>query len=227
MIDDDFSDWTIQCDFDGTISLQDVTDTLLVSYGMPGWEALEEAWARGEIGSRECMSRQVELLDMSVAELRESLDQIKIDPSFHRFVSATRKLGIGLQVVSDGLDYAIQVVLAREGLGDLPIIANRLLPAGPRRWTLESPWARAGCASANCKCGQLAEQREAGQLVLYVGDGSSDYCVSGKADYVLAKAKLLAYCRESRISHQAFGNFDDALLHLPAILSGQGERSSA
>ena len=35
-------EWTIQCDFDGTISLQDVTDTLLQRHGMPGWEDLEE-----------------------------------------------------------------------------------------------------------------------------------------------------------------------------------------
>ena len=34
-------EWTIQCDFDGTISLQDVTDTLLQRHGMPGWEDLK------------------------------------------------------------------------------------------------------------------------------------------------------------------------------------------
>ena len=91
------------------------------------------------------------------------------------------------QVVSDGLDYAIQVILAREGMGDLPIVANRLLPAGPRRWKLETPWSRPDCASANCKCGQLAGQQAAGKRVLYVGDGSSDFCVSGKAEHVLAR----------------------------------------
>ena len=123
-------EWTIQCDFDGTISLQDVTDTLLQRHGMPGWEDLEEAWERGEIGSRECMSGQVALLDMSVAELREALEQVHVDPGFVRFVDQARQLGIGVQVVSDGLDYAIQVILAREGMGDLPIVANRLLPAG-------------------------------------------------------------------------------------------------
>lgn len=219
-------DWTIQCDFDGTISRQDVTDTLLVRYGMPGWEALEDAWERGEFGSRECMSRQVALLDMSVAELRESVDRITIDPGFPRFVALARQLGIGVQVVSDGLDYAIQAILSREGLGDLPVFANRLLPVGSRRWKLETPWSRLDCASANCKCGQLAGQRDAGQRVLYVGDGSSDFCVSGKADYVLAKAKLLEHCRANGIAHAAFDDFDQILPRLPAIL-GLGEESTA
>lgn len=56
--------WRIQCDFDGTISLQDVADTLLTRHGMPGWQELEEAWERGEIGSHDCMCGQVALLDM-------------------------------------------------------------------------------------------------------------------------------------------------------------------
>src|SRR4051812_17596784 len=49
------ADWTVLCDFDGTISLRDVTDSLLERFGRPGWRELEQAWERGEIGSRECM----------------------------------------------------------------------------------------------------------------------------------------------------------------------------
>ena len=219
-----FSEWAIHCDFDGTISREDVTDTLLVRYGRPGWEALEEAWQRGDIGSQECMSRQVALLDMRPAELQQSLSQITIDPGFHRFVQLARELGIGVHVISDGLDHAISTVLAREGLGQLPIFANRLVPAGIRRWKLETPWAQPGCPSANCKCGLLNNHRENGQRILYVGDGSSDYCVSAKADYVLAKSKLLEHCRHEGIAHSPFVDFDEALLHLSTHPTRQEER---
>jgi hypothetical protein len=57
------SHWTILCDFDGTISVEDITDALLVRFAKPGWEDIEQAWKRGEIGSRECMARQIALLD--------------------------------------------------------------------------------------------------------------------------------------------------------------------
>ena len=30
--------WTIVCDFDGTVSVGDVTDVLLERFGAPGWE---------------------------------------------------------------------------------------------------------------------------------------------------------------------------------------------
>ena len=36
--------WSILCDFDGTISLEDVIDSLLENFGQPGWQQLEDQW---------------------------------------------------------------------------------------------------------------------------------------------------------------------------------------
>ena len=219
-------EWTIQCDFDGTISLQDVTDTLLQRHGMPGWEDLEEAWERGEIGSRECMSGQVALLDMSVAELREALEQVHVDPGFVRFVDHARQLGIGVQVVSDGLDYAIQVILAREGMGDLPIVANRLLPAAA---PLEAGNAlvAAGLRQRQLQVRPARRAASRGQARAVRGRRQLGLLRLGKAEHVLAKAKLLDHCRANGIVHSAFVDFDEALSRLPLILSGQNEESTA
>ena len=70
--------WMVQSDFDGTISLLDVTDTLLNRFGKPGWQELEDAWERGEIGSRECMKGQVALLDMSESELNLHARELRV-----------------------------------------------------------------------------------------------------------------------------------------------------
>src|SRR5256885_16374397 len=84
-----------------SISLLDVTDTLLNRFGKPGWQELEDAWERGEIGSRECMKGQVALLDMDEAELRAHLDTIEIDPGFAGFVAAAQAHGMVGQVGSE------------------------------------------------------------------------------------------------------------------------------
>lgn len=213
--------WSIQSDFDGTISLEDVTDTLLTRFGRPGWQDLEEAWERGEIGSRECMKGQVALLDMSEDELRAHLDGIAIDPGFAGFVRTARAYGIAVQVVSDGLDYVIRHILGRHGLAHLPVFANRLVRTGARSWRMESPWASAQCAraSGNCKCQRLAqEQSSTGARVLYIGDSSSDFCVSGEADFVLAKYKLIAHCERHGIAHQPFTDFAHATRLLDGVL---------
>ena len=74
--------WHILCDFDGTISLNDTTDTLLETFAKPGWVEIEQEWEQGKIGSKICMQRQIELLDMSKNELYQCLDHIEIDTDF-------------------------------------------------------------------------------------------------------------------------------------------------
>ena len=214
--------WMVQSDFDGTISLLDVTDTLLNRFGRPGWQELEDAWERGDIGSRECMKGQVALLDMSETELQAHLDTIEIDGYFVRFVQEAKALGIKVQVVSDGIDYAIRHVLERNGLGDLEVIANHLVQTGERSWRLDSPWASNHCAraSGNCKCERLAEQQAVHGRVLYIGDSTSDFCVSGKADFVLAKYKLIAHCESNSIAHARFEHFGQATQLLEQVVLG-------
>ena len=216
------TEWVVQSDFDGTISQNDVTDSLLRSFGMPGWRALECAWSQRQIGSRECLSGQVALLDMSVADLHAHLDSVVIDAGFAQFVDVAQALGIQVQVVSDGLDHAIAHVLARHGLGDLEVIANRLVQLDARRWHLESPWASARCqrASGNCKCERLAEQQSLHGRILYVGDSTSDFCVSHKADLVLAKYKLIGHCEQHGISHLPFDDFTQATALLEKVVLG-------
>ena len=55
--------------------------------------------------------------------------------------------------------------------------------------------------------------------VLFVGDGTSDFCVSGKADFVLAKYKLIEHCRSHGIAHAAFGDFSQALALMEDLVS--------
>jgi len=205
-------EWSILCDFDGTIAVDDVVDLLLERYGLAGWESLEQRWRNGQIGSLECMRGQVELLDMGLVELHACVDSVAIDPAFHGFVAKARALAMPIRIVSDGLDYPIRRILARHGLSDLPVVANEMVRAGaPRRWRLNAPFAATGCRSGTCKCAQVESARE-GQvnLSLLVGDGASDFCVAGQADFVFAKNKLIDYCRLEGIPHRPIAGFADA-----------------
>jgi len=216
--------WIILCDFDGTISVDDTTDVLLQRFGLMGWEALEDDWLAGLIGSRECMGSQIGLLDMTALEFYQRLDQMAIDPDFKEFTSMASRFGVEVQIVSDGLDSAIQYIMKRHGLDRLPVYANHLVQQDERRWALEFPYANENClkASGNCKCARAASVQITPQLtsqrVLYIGDGSSDFCVSNRVDVVLAKDKLIDYCRDHEITHYPIQNFNDALAILPEIL---------
>lgn len=206
--------WTLLCDFDGTISLEDVTDSLLLRFGRPGWDRLEADWREGRIGSRECLAGQIALLDCSADELDEHLAGLEIDPDFPAFVAAAERAGHRLHIVSDGLDLAIGRLLRRHGLGHLPVAANRLLPEGPRRWRLDFPHAARDCSSGTCKCRFAAEPE---RPVLMIGDGASDFCVAGRADLNWARKRLLDHCLDRNLPHRPVANFAQALRQLPEL----------
>jgi 2-hydroxy-3-keto-5-methylthiopentenyl-1-phosphate phosphatase len=216
------SNWIVLCDFDGTVSQEDVTDSLLVRFGLPGWDTLEVDWREGRIGSRACMAGQVALLECSRDELDEHLATMTIDPDFAQFVTLVRRSGAPLRIVSDGLDYAIHSILARHGLGDLAVTASHLVPAGPRRWALEFPHARSDClaTSGTCKCALAGPPFVAApSRVLMVGDGASDFCVAQRADLTFARKRLLKHCVERGLNHRAVANFAQAVHVWPEVLA--------
>ncbi|HDS1149475.1 TPA: HAD-IB family phosphatase [Pluralibacter gergoviae] len=215
--------WTIFCDFDGTISDCDVTDRLLENFGRPGWEDLETRWLNGEIGSAACMAGQVALLDMSRSELEALLSTVRVDADFLRFTQLAARCGFPLHIVSDGLDYAIYWLLARVGIGGVPVIANLLEQVGERRWQLRSPWASAACkgGSGVCKCAVMRQRAPAFSLL--IGDGRSDFCLAHEASHVFARGSLLAECRRDSLPHTAVSNFREACAALEALTGLRGE----
>jgi len=54
-----------------------------------------------------------------------------------------------------------------------------------------------------------------------IGDGQSDICIASRADFVFAKSRLLAHCRDVGIAHRPIAGFDDAIALLPDLLSGR------
>src|SRR5713101_4853019 len=172
------------CDFDGTISIQDATDLILSRFASPDWERIEEEWKQGAIGSAECMQRQVALIRATKRQLDAALDEIDIDPSFPAFASFCRSRGIPLTIVSDGVDYFIHRILARHGLAQLPVTANRLTLCGLNghtRYYLASPFSGATCACADgmCTCRAVALPSE---MRVYGGDRPSGFSIHTNPD---------------------------------------------
>ena len=201
--------WSVVCDFDGTIALEDVTDTLLLRFARPGWRELEAAWETGRISARTCMAGQVALLDCSREELETHVAGIAIDPAFKAFVAAVHARGASLTIASDGLDAVIAAMLARAAVPELVVHASRLVQLGPREWRLSFPHARADCTSgaATCKCACLSKEAP----TLLVGDGASDFCVAGRVELTFAKSALRDHCVELGLPHRPIADFADAL----------------
>lgn len=220
----DLNQYTVLCDFDGTISEKDVTDTLLDHFGNDTCIELEKQWQEGVIGSRECMRQQIANMDASLSELDNVLTTIRIDPAFSKFIHLARDMHLNVHIVSDGLDYAIRSILNRYGYDFLPVYANRLLHNQQRGWKLEFPYANEHChkASGNCKC-QHRQKLSGFEKVFYVGDGTSDFCVADKVDLVFAKDKLIDFCQQRGIQYYPIQDFSDVAAILPNLIAEPAE----
>ena len=216
----------IICDFDGTIALEDVTDGLLERFADASWKDVEARWLAGEIGSRDCMARQVSLVEADYERLNRYLDTVEIDPSFSSFVDKCKGFDdVHLHVLSDGIDYAVSRILRNYALSRLNIKANTLIALSENRYRLDFPYAAADCAAqaGNCKCAITLSRPRTPTIV--IGDGTSDFCVASRADFVFAKDRLLAHCQANGIAHLPFDNFLDISHELSQVVGVFAERS--
>ena len=204
-------------DFDGTIATVDTTDLLLERFAAPAWQDVEEDWKAGRIGSRECMLRQIALVRATPQQLDAFVEDIEIDPAFPGFVAMCRSRGLGITVVSDGIDRTVGATLKHHGL-DLPFRANHLEWLGEDRWRLTFPHGRGGCRAlaGNCKCQFAAAPT--GTIRVVVGDGRSDFCVASEAELVLAKGALAQHAAAQGLPHFPISSFAEATPLLAAWL---------
>ncbi len=212
-------------DFDGTITQLDVTDQILSQLAHPSWREIEREWMLGLIGSRECLERQIALVNAPVEELQAVIDSVPIDAAFTAFCKFTRKQRLPLYILSDGFDYVIRRVLKRAGVerhfrsgvnlfaSALRVDSRGLAPTFPH-----SPEpCEHGCAT--CKAALIRRLREGRHPVIFVGDGMSDRFAVDLADVVFAKRHLLAYCRESGVACHPFDTFKDVQARLEELLA--------
>ena len=201
----------VLCDFDGTVAREDVGNLLFRTFAAHG-DASEvvSRWKRGEISSRECLEHEAALARCCAAELERFVQSRPLDPYFKDFHDFAHRRGIEVVVLSDGLDYYIEQILIRNGLGHIDFFANQLRIEG-RELRIKFPWYNllectdCGC----CKTHHLLRYRDRGYFIVYVGDGLSDRCPCASADLVFAKGDLLTHCRRENIEHVEFRNFRD------------------
>jgi 2,3-diketo-5-methylthio-1-phosphopentane phosphatase len=219
----DFSP-VVFCDFDGTVTQLDVTDQILTQLAHPSWREIEQQWMQGTIGSRECLERQIALVDAPAEELHAVIDAIAVDAAFKPFCKYAHKKHLPLYILSDGFDYVIRRIMKVAGVdrhfrsgtnlfaSALHLEGRRLVPSFPY---LPEPCAH-GCAT--CKAALIRRLREGRHPVIFIGDGMSDRFAVEDADVVFAKRHLLAYCRENGIACHPFETFKDVQDTLEKLL---------
>jgi 2,3-diketo-5-methylthio-1-phosphopentane phosphatase len=210
-------------DFDGTLSLRDSVDALLERHAPAEWHAIEAEWAQGRITAKECMRQQIRLITGNEEQLERFFATIRLDVSFLPFLNYVQTFA-EVAIISDGIGRAIHTALEAAGFPGIPVFANRLGFVNGR-WELDFPNSDSDCevGSGVCKCAVARKLAGASaQPIVLIGDGRSDMCLSGRADYVFAKESLARHCEAEAIPFTEFQSFRDVLASIKAwpVLQG-------
>ena len=199
-------------DFDGTISTGDVVDLVLERFADKRWKDVEKEWAEGQIGSRECLRRQIELVKASPEDLQKLVSHVRLDPHFLAFLKKAEDLGVLVTIVSDGFDLLIEQVL-RQNVHDrqwivkgIPIFSNKLRKTG-KGFEAVFPTDPCEHGCANCKAAVMRKLVAVDDNVFFVGDGWSDRFAAEKAHLTFAKGRLLAFCRDNGLENIEYVDF--------------------
>ncbi len=203
------------CDFDGTVTADDVQHVIFNHFAGDRWIPVNEAWRRGEVSTAERSRQQWNMVPASQQQVLDLVSPIPLAPFFADFVALCQQRGWGLHIASDGFDFYIRHILAAHGLRDIPFSANHLeFVDGHVRLDFARPNPSC-CRLGNCKRLIVDEQRPAGGRVIYVGDGLSDACGAEAADIVFAKGLLVGYCEQHGIAYHPFQDFGDIIATIP------------
>jgi 2-hydroxy-3-keto-5-methylthiopentenyl-1-phosphate phosphatase len=207
----------IQCDFDGTITEEDVSFLLLDTFAQGDWRRLLRKYKEHEISVGEFNTRAFAMVKASKeALLRAAMGKVKIRTGFQELVDYCSRRDFRLVIVSNGLDFYIKAILGEIGLENIEIYAAqssfhsegmKVQYIGPDGRQLDSSLKEAYIKSF---LGQ-------GYRVIYVGNGDSDISAAKYAHYIFARGELLAYCRGNNLECKPFDNFTDVVKELELL----------
>lgn len=210
---------SVLLDFDGTISRVDVGDELMARHA-PDLELVREKdrlYDLGAIGSRALMAWDMEVLPRDPELLRREAAAMPLDETVVPLVETVRAAGAVVEVVSDGMGFYVEGLLAGLGL-DLPVATNATVP-GLGGAGMSFPYGHPTClVCGTCKRQRVLLHRAAGRAVVLVGDGASDRYAAAHADVVFAKGSLARHCARLGREHLAWERLSDVTAWIVAAL---------
>ena len=130
--------------------------------------------------------------------------------------------GAAIEVVSDGVGFHVERMLASHDVPDLPVATNATV-LGEGGAGVSFPYGHPAChVCGTCKRERIRRHREAGRAVVFVGDGPSDRYAAHHADVIFAKASLAAWCESEGIAYEPWERLGDVAEWIElALLDGR------
>lgn len=207
----------IQCDFDGTITEEDVSFALLDAFAQGNWREWFEKYREHKITVGEFNTRAFAMVKATRTELlRAAREMVRLRPGLQELINYCRRRGFRFVIVSNGLDFYIMTILQDAGLGDIEVHAARtrfyrsglkVQYIGPDNIPLLSGFKEAYTRA-------FLKQ---GHRLVYIGNGPSDLAPAVHAERVFARDGMLDGCKEIGLECTPFNDLNDIVRGLESL----------
>ena len=207
----------VQCDFDDTVTIGNVSTSIREAFAPEDWTSMEEEFLSGKYSVEESNIRQFALVRADEAEIVDFvLGEVAFRYAFDEFVDYCQGEGIKLVIVSSGLDLYISPPLGQLGFDHLEVHSGkaRVTPGGIDVSYVDPAGA---VITKGFKESYVRHFKSQGNTVVYVGDGLSDIVPAKEADFVIARSTLEQHLRANDLPHYTFDTFDDVGKHVEEI----------
>ncbi|MDP6142326.1 MAG: MtnX-like HAD-IB family phosphatase [Dehalococcoidales bacterium] len=208
----------IQCDFDGTITEEDISFLLLDAFASSDWRQLLSGYKEGKISVGRFNTKAFTMIKENKQTLdRVIREKVMLRPGFHELLAICQQKGARFVIVSNGLDFYIKTILEAIGVYNIELYAAqaRFGPTGilARYIGPEGVELQDGFKEA-----YIRHFLKSGYRIIYVGNGISDISSARLAHYIFATGPLLAHCQEMNLNCTPFVALNDVVSGLELLL---------
>ncbi len=198
-------------DFDDTITMENTARAIFERFADPGWHDDEAAYARGELSVEQFNARALDRIDPGAVDRAAIeafvLQTAEVRPGLIELLDWATWNGWIATVVSNGFDAYVDPVLNSLGLTRVARHAGRT--TREYRWRVRYLSPRGIEVERGYKVGFAQAFRNAGDFVVYLGDGESDVAAARLAPAVFARSTLWERLKDEHPRIHAFETFDD------------------
>jgi len=207
----------VQCDFDGTITEEDMGFLLLDSFASEGWRQLLTEYREGRMSVGYFNTKAFAMVKADRQTLLKFVrSKVKIRAGFHELLGYCREKGFRFAIVSNGLVFYIESILRDIGIDNINILAaqTNFTPKG-----IEAKYIgpEGNQIQDGFKETYIRLFLRNGYRVVYIGNGISDGLPAKLAHHIFATGELLNYCKETNLNCTPFVDLKDVVRGLELL----------
>ncbi len=207
----------VQCDFDGTITQEDVSFLLLDAFANGNWRQLLTQYKEGKISVNRFNTKAFAMVNADRQTLLEFMgSRAKMRAGFDELLDYCHRKGFQFVIVSNGLDFYIEAILKDIGVDNIEVFSAQT-QFGPNGIETKYIGPEGSQLEDGFKEAYTRLFLREGYRLVYVGNGISDISPARLAHHIFATGDLLTYCKEMNLNCRSFVDLNDVIRGLELL----------